>query len=100
MRTSWYPQRDRPDRPHWPLEEHRWQRSGTVFIGMDMNEQKIRKLVDSCLLTDKEMIGDWTDVPNPLKASSEKRISLQKAKSKQRKPKSKRRGKRRQKIES
>jgi len=61
-------------------------RQEMVFIGMDMNEQRIRKLVDSCLLTDKEMIGDWTDVPNPLQVSSE-RVSLKKPKSKRTKSK-------------
>jgi len=40
-------------------------RQEMVFIGKDMNEEKIRELVDSCLLTDEEMAKDWASADNP-----------------------------------
>ncbi len=39
-----------------------------VFIGLDMNREEIEKSLDSCLLTDKEMKGDWTEFKDPIPA--------------------------------
>jgi len=39
-----------------------------VFIGKDMDEAKVRKAIESCLLTDEELKQGkdvWSDVPNP-----------------------------------
>jgi len=40
-------------------------RQEMVFIGQDMNENQIRALVDSCLLTDDELAGDWQNAEDP-----------------------------------
>merc|ERR1740116_16144 len=40
-------------------------RQEMVFIGKDMNEKKIRGLIEECLLTDAELSGPWTQAINP-----------------------------------
>merc|ERR1719491_571192 len=43
-------------------------RQEMVFIGKDMNEQRIRAAVEACLLTDEELSKGkeiWSNVPNP-----------------------------------
>jgi len=40
-------------------------RQEMVFIGKDMNEKKIRGLIEECLLTDAELSGPWTEAINP-----------------------------------
>jgi len=46
-------------------------RQEMVFIGQNMNKQRIRNLMDSCLLTDEELAGDWENVENPFELYSE-----------------------------
>ncbi|MGC4376565.1 GTP-binding protein [Fictibacillus sp. Mic-4] len=37
-----------------------------VFIGLDMNRQQVEQSLDNCLLTNKEMSGDWDKLSDPL----------------------------------
>jgi G3E family GTPase len=37
-----------------------------VFIGIEMNRDKLEQSLDQCLLTDKEMGEDWTQFHDPL----------------------------------
>jgi G3E family GTPase len=39
-----------------------------VFIGLGMNRKEIEESLDSCLLTEKEMAGDWTKFKDPIPA--------------------------------
>jgi len=39
-----------------------------VFIGLGMNRVGIEESLDSCLLTEKEMAGDWTEFKDPIPA--------------------------------
>lgn len=39
-----------------------------VFIGLEMNREEIEESLDRCLLTDKEMKGDWTKFKDPIPA--------------------------------
>ncbi|MFC0186731.1 GTP-binding protein [Fictibacillus aquaticus] len=37
-----------------------------VMIGIDMNQEEIETSLHSCLLTDEEMISNWSRLPDPL----------------------------------
>jgi len=37
-----------------------------VMIGIDMNQNEIEEALDKCLLTDQEMIEDWSAFYDPL----------------------------------
>ncbi|QRG68075.1 GTP-binding protein [Brevibacillus choshinensis] len=37
-----------------------------VFIGIDMERERIENELNSCLLTDEEYSGDWSKLPDPL----------------------------------
>ncbi|WP_211745707.1 GTP-binding protein [Paenibacillus sp. Marseille-Q4541] len=45
--------------------------SEIVMIGMDMNETELIKGLDQCLLSEQEMIMDWSEFVNPLPWSTE-----------------------------
>lgn len=37
-----------------------------VLIGIDLNKEQIEAALDECLLTDEEMIQDWSKFHDPL----------------------------------
>ncbi|GAA3314579.1 hypothetical protein GCM10020331_007460 [Ectobacillus funiculus] len=37
-----------------------------VMIGIDMNQTEIEESLDKCLLTDQEMVEDWSTLRDPL----------------------------------
>ncbi|MCG1021922.1 GTP-binding protein [Sutcliffiella horikoshii] len=39
-----------------------------VFIGMEMDQKQIERSLDTCLLTEKEMNGDWSNLADPVPA--------------------------------
>ncbi|MBM7587031.1 G3E family GTPase [Bacillus pakistanensis] len=39
-----------------------------VLIGLDMNRKDVEKSLDHCLLTDEEMLSDWSTLHDPLPA--------------------------------
>jgi hypothetical protein len=38
-----------------------------VFIGTDLDQQAITEELDSCLLTESELAGDWSQLPDPFR---------------------------------
>ncbi|WP_339147405.1 MULTISPECIES: GTP-binding protein [unclassified Sutcliffiella] len=39
-----------------------------VFIGIEMDQKQIERSLDTCLLTEKEMNEDWSNLPDPVPA--------------------------------
>ncbi|MBN2909338.1 GTP-binding protein [Polycladomyces sp. WAk] len=47
-----------------------------VLIGVDMDRQQVERELDACLLTDEEMLSDWSAFPDPLPGAAEGNVSL------------------------
>ncbi|RNB91173.1 GTP-binding protein [Brevibacillus fluminis] len=41
-----------------------------VLIGIDMNKEELIRTLDACLLTEEELAGDWSQLPDPLPTES------------------------------
>jgi hypothetical protein len=39
-----------------------------VLIGLEMNREDVEESLDHCLLTEEEMLSDWSTIPDPLPA--------------------------------
>lgn len=57
---------DREDLAKYADGVHGDRRTECVFIGIDMEEATTRQVLDACLLTDAEMLADWTTLEDPL----------------------------------
>ncbi len=47
-------------------DKHGDRQTELVFIGLDMDREEIEEDLDDCLLTDEEMVGDWSEIEDPL----------------------------------
>lgn len=57
------------EEPEWLDKWHpQWgdRMTEVVFIGMELNHEQNERSLDQCLLTEAEMSGDWSKLPDPL----------------------------------
>ncbi|USG66263.1 GTP-binding protein [Brevibacillus ruminantium] len=58
--------------PEWVStwdRQHGDRQNELVFIGIGMDRERIERELDDCLLTDVELQGDWSTLPDPLPTS-------------------------------
>ena len=46
-------------------DQHGDRQQEIVFIGTELDRERVTAAMDSCLLTDEEMAGQCTQIPNP-----------------------------------